>query len=89
VTLQYFATEDSIFGFERNAKTFILTLCILVLVLPLLAYAVDHVQNMCTAWIERLGRKKRWSRSHNMDVELSHPDLLGLDYEPYSEKRRP
>jgi len=89
VTLQYFSAQKPIFSFERNAKNFIATVCILALIFPLLVVAMDLTLDFCTA-LTRAGlrEKKRRAHSHNLDVELSHPDLLGLYNEPYSEKRR-
>jgi hypothetical protein len=88
LTLQYFTTDNSIFGFERNAKTFFLSLFVLVLILPLVVLAMSSAQDLCTRFIREL--KKRTSKrspSHNLDVEISYPDLIGFDSEPYSEKR--
>ena len=88
MTLQYFSAEVNIFGFERNAKSFVLSLCILVIVFPLVVLAFNRALDLCTALIEvGLRAKKRRARSHIMDVELSHPDLLGLEFESYAEKR--
>jgi hypothetical protein len=42
LSLQYFGAEKDIFPFDRNAKTFVIALFVLLFALPSLAYVLDR-----------------------------------------------
>jgi hypothetical protein len=82
LALQYFATEASIFNFQRDAKAFVLMACILVFTLPLFSLAVKYMQKFGSTIVERLMRKM--GRSH---PKVDGSEITEVELQPYSEKR--
>jgi hypothetical protein len=60
LVLQYFGSDNNIFAFERNTRTFVISICVVLMALPLLTYilnVVNDVAKLVVAFVSvRMGR---------------------------------
>jgi hypothetical protein len=59
LALQYFGTIDSILPFERNIKSFVVIVIILMLALPCLTYGLDSLGYLISKLSMRYGAHRR------------------------------
>ncbi|KAH8726341.1 hypothetical protein GQ44DRAFT_771521 [Phaeosphaeriaceae sp. PMI808] len=77
LALQYFGSETRIFAFDRNPKTFVIALCVLIFALPCLTYGLDSLIGYLAKFSMRLGITKRvkGNESNSTDILESQPQL--------------
>lgn len=68
LALQYFGLDKDILPFERNSKSFVIALVILVLALPCLIYGLSYAKIKLNALFERMGI---WPRKTAIGADLS------------------
>jgi hypothetical protein len=59
LALQYFGAEKDIFPFERNIKSFVIALIILIFALPCLTYGLDSLGYLIGRYSTRNGAQKK------------------------------
>jgi hypothetical protein len=59
LALQYFGTKDGILPFERDIKSFVAIVIILLLALPCLTYGLDSLGNLIVKLSVRYGAHRR------------------------------
>jgi hypothetical protein len=71
LALQYFGAEKDIFPFERNIKSFMIALILLIFALPCLTYGLDSLGDyICRL---RIGTKKKPRDSEANRIGKSKP----------------
>jgi hypothetical protein len=59
LVLQYFSADNDIFPFERNIRSFMIALFVLVFALPCLTYSLDFLGDLIGKFSKRKGAQGR------------------------------
>ncbi|KAH7077051.1 hypothetical protein FB567DRAFT_534429 [Paraphoma chrysanthemicola] len=81
LVLQYFGSEQAVFSFERNPRTFIIALVVVFATLPLLTYALYSFELGEKAFWEFLGLRRGRKTRHEDEPDAL--ELNMLDHVPF------